>query len=313
MLRGTLDITERDTAALFRADAITLGTLPSGSRRPDAPALDDNNRDEYDEQNFERNPTRDRTTRPRRKLTSDQEQLALKSGYYNIDEATIQGVENSNNGGGANAERIALQRSASMSSTPSWLTNPLGAVGNMLTNAWNSATEYGGRIWNNVTQTFDKYVMQPLGQFGESIKSGFNNLVAEPFSKYIGQPVSNFAGAVADKFSTHIGEPVASTFNSYVSEPVANAWNATKNFFTGAEPQPAQTATAPAQDTAVQPAEHKPSALAQPLAGDKSNPTTGWSLTGMFHSATNALGITEDDPAPAITRPAPAIHLAHGR
>lgn len=329
MARSTLDIAERDTAALFRADADSLGVLPFSPfrRAPGTSVTADNDDDDLDEQNYERNPTRDRTTRPRRKLTSDQESLARKSGQQITDEMTIQGVENANSGG-ISAERVAIQRAAaSAQSSSGWLSSTMNSISNTLSNAWDGVTNFTSKVWNGVTEGFDKYVMQPLGSLGDSIKSGFNNYIAQPFNQFIGQPVANFAGAVADKFSTYVAQPVsnaasaaASTFSTYVGEPVSNmassaassiksGWNSALSYvgLGGEESKPAaQTAAAPRAHAAAH--EAKPSAEAQPLSGEKSNPSTGWSLSGMFHSATNALGITSDEPAPAV-RAAPSVGL----
>ena len=65
--------------------------------------------------------------------------------------------------------------------------------------------------------------------------------------------------------------------------------------------EPATQQAAPRQAQAAP----KPAAETQTLAGQKSNPSTGWSLGGMFESAANAVGLGNDDPAPAAARPAP--------
>ncbi len=310
--------TTSDTASLFRDDADRLGITPlsalAGHARLRAPNAIHAENDEEEELSLDD---------PRN--NSDRAILARKSGQVRTDATSTQGVMNlsddSGNGSNATTERIAMQRAAAaaVSTTPSWLRDPIGSAISTVGGWASDAYEWGSNLVENVgeriSQTYQTYIATP-----------FSNYIAQPFMENIGRPVANaFNDYVATPFSTHVaepfmenvGRPVANTFNEYVGTPVSNlassamergsqAVASVKNFFGFGgkeEEKPAQPAETQVARTAEP--EERPAAQTQALAGESHNPSTSFSLSGAFSGAvdgvSNFLGFGTPAPQPTAT------------
>lgn len=298
MVQAALDM--NDTASLFRADAEGI-ELPAAAKQVlrRARVINPNaNNDDEDELDDEGN--------------SDRAILARKSGYRITDEMTMQGVMNENNesggSGGKGAQYAAAARMmSSSSSTPSWVSQAsdwvsrtASSVGTAISNAGRSVMEFGSNVWNSATEMLGNATSTISGMW-TSVKDGASALISNP-----GETISNAWTATKNTASSlttsalNKGGELLTSARDAVTSTASSAWSSTKSFF-GYGDQPQQAAATPATPaaTASKPAE------AQPLAGQKSNPSTGWSLGGMFESAANAVGLGNDDPAPAAARPAP--------
>ena len=297
MVQAALDM--NDTASLFRADAEGI-ELPAAAKQVlrRARTINPNaNNDDEDELDDEGN--------------SDRAILARKSGYRITDEMTMQGVMNEHNesgSGGKGAQYAAAARMmSSASSTPSWasqasdwVSRATNSVGEALSNAGRSVMQFGTNVWNSATEMLGNASSTISGMW-TSVKDGASALINNP-----GETLSNAWTATKNTASNlttsalNKGGELLSSATSAVTNTASSAWSATKNFF-GYGDEPATQQAAPRQAQAAP----KPAAETQTLAGQKSNPSTGWSLGGMFESAANAVGLGNDDPAPAAARPAP--------
>lgn len=337
MAQSALNSTyDNDTASLFRADALRLGTtIPLAPGLKGAEATND---EKFDPSEYDSSAPPTPGQPRKRKLSADEDALAKKSGYQITDERDINGAQNQNGSsggsGGASAKAQAemLQRAASTGSVldrigntaKSWFRSAknfagdcfdrvTGFVSDTYENVAKTISEYVGKplanAWSSAKETFSEYVGQPLsnlaskaGNFASSAWEGTKNT----FSEYVAQPASSAWEGTKSTFSEYVGTPV-SNMASGASEMASNAWSSTKSFFGyGSEATPAQ----PEQTAAakVETPVERPAAQAQTLAGEQNNPSAGFSLGSAFSSAvdnvSNALGLGN---APAAPRTTPTL------
>lgn len=297
MVQTTLDdIRKNDTARLFRDDADIMAIRPSA-----APANNTRNlntlfgvQDESKPRSFDPNGD------------SDAAILLRRSGYRQTDEKTREGVYHIDDArsDAKVVERAAFQAAQAAAANTfaaqakSWwnsCTSAVGRIGDSIGNAVDSVTGY-------VSDKIDSFT-SAAGDMWKSVKSGAANIgtsIANGFDSYVAKPAAAAADWVGDKASTYIAKPAAAA-GSYLQEKASGAWSWAKSAVGYEDEKPAAAAARPAAQAAA------PAAAAQPLAGQRNNVSSGFSLSSAFDSAvdgaTSLLGWNA--PAP---KAAPAPH-----
>lgn len=244
MALGALNTTkDNDTASMFRDDALSLGVTAPLSRA--LFGTDATNDEKFDVSEYDTSTPHVPGKPLKRKLTSDEEALAKKSGYQITDERDINGAQNSGSGSGggsgseAKAQAEMLQRAAATNSIISSISNTAkswyNSAKNFVGDCVDSVTGFVSDAYERVANTFNNYISQPLANAWQSTKETFSEYVSQPlsrawegtkstFSEYVAQPVTNLANRAGEMASSAL-ESTRSTFNEYVAQPVAGAAN----------------------------------------------------------------------------------------